>query len=194
MSRIGYNPLTIPDGVKVEFVDNVVKVSGPKGDLATELAPEVGYQENDDGTITITRINDQKRPRQMHGLYRSLVENMLIGVSEGYEKNLEVIGVGYKVEQKDSGLLLGLGYSHQIFFVPPDGVKLSCETPKRKIQADGTPNQLLAGYIKVEGADKQLVGQVAAKLRSLKEPDVYKSKGIRYADERISIKAGKAAV
>ncbi len=194
MSRIGYNPLTIPDGVKVEFKNGVVKASGPKGELTCELRPEVGYQENDDGTITITRINDEKRPRQMHGLHRSLVENMLIGVSEGFEKNLEVIGVGYKVEQHGKGLIIGLGFSHQIFFVPPEGITLTCDAPKRKVQAEGTPNQLLAGFIKVEGADKQLVGQVAAKIRSLKRPDVYKSKGIRYADERVSIKAGKAAV
>lgn len=194
MSRIGYNPLTIPNGVKVEFKNGVVKASGPKGELTCELGPEVGFQENDDGTIAITRINDEKRPRQMHGLYRSLVENMLIGVSEGFEKNLEVIGVGYKVEQHGKGLIISLGFSHQIFFVPPEGITLTCDTPKRKVQAEGTPNQLLAGSIKVEGADKQLVGQVAAKIRNLKRPDVYKSKGIRYADERVSIKAGKAAV
>ncbi|HDR90782.1 MAG TPA: 50S ribosomal protein L6 [candidate division Zixibacteria bacterium] len=193
MSRIGYNPLTIPDGVKVEFKDNVVAVSGPKGELSCELGKEVGFERNDDGTITITRINDLKRPRQMHGLYRSLVENMLIGVSEGFVKDLEVIGVGYKVEQHGRGMIISLGYSHQIFFLPPEGVTVTCDTPKRKTQADGTPNQLLAGFIKVEGADKQLVGQVAAKIRSLKVPDVYKSKGIRYADERVSIKAGKAA-
>lgn len=193
MSRIGNNPLTVPDGVKVEFKDRVVSVSGPKGELSCELGKEVDFVRNDDGTITITRINDLKRPRQMHGLYRSLVENMLIGVSDGFSKDLEVIGVGYKVEQHGKGIIVSLGYSHQIFFLPPEGITVTCDAPKRKTQADGTPNQLLAGFIKVEGADKQLVGQVAAKIRGLKVPDVYKSKGIRYADERVSIKAGKAA-
>ncbi len=192
MSRIGYNPLTIPDGVKVEFKKKKVTVTGPKGKLSHVLSPEVGFEEKDGGVV-ISRINDTKRSRQMHGLNRSLVKNMLIGVSEGFEKNLEIIGVGYKVEQIGSGILLALGYSHQIFFHPPEGITIIAETPKRKVQADGTPNQLLTGYIKVQGADKQLVGQVAAKIRSFKIPDVYKSKGIRYSDERVHIKAGKAA-
>ena len=193
MSRIGFNPLVVPEGVTVEFKKNLVSVSGPKGKLAQELAKEVGFQKNDDGTITITRANDLKKSRQMHGLYRSLVENMLIGVSKGFVKKLEIVGVGYKVEQTGKGIILGLGYSHQIYFSPPTGITITSDSPKRKLQAEGTPNQLLSGYITVEGVDKQLVGQVAAKIRSFKKPDVYKSKGIRYSDERVSIKAGKAA-
>ncbi len=193
MSRIGYYPLTVPPGVKVEYKNHVVNVSGPKGSLFCELGAEVGFQDNENGTITITRVNDLKKSRQMHGLYRSMVNNMLIGVSQGFVKDLEIIGTGYKVEQFGRGIIVALGYSHQIFFSPPEGITVTCDMPKRKTQADGTPNQILAGSIKVEGADKQLVGQVAAKIRGFKRPDVYKSKGIRYADERVSIKAGKAA-
>ena len=193
MSRIGYNPLQVPEDVKVVFSDGLVKVTGPKGALSQKLGPNVSFKRNDDSTITITRIDDSKTSRQMHGLYRSLVENMIIGVHQGFIKNLEVIGVGYKVEQLGKGIIVSLGYSHQIYFSPPEGITVTCETPKRKVQAEGTPNQLLTGYIKVEGPDKHLVGQVAARIRSFRKPDVYKSKGIRYSDERISIKTGKAA-
>ena len=193
MSRIGNNPIEIPQKVGVKIDGNTVSVKGPEGELHDTLPPEVTVRQEDDAVI-VNRINETKYAKKMHGLSRSLVENMIIGVNEGYEKNLEVIGVGYKVENLGSGIMLSLGLSHQIYFVPPDGIELETETPKRKVTADGTPNQLLTGKIKVKGPDKQQVGQVAAKIRALKPPDVYKSKGIRYADERVHIKAGKAAV
>ncbi len=193
MSRIGENPIHIPDGVKVEIKGNSITASGPNGTLSRVLVPEVSV-EQEDGALVVRRINDTNRARRMHGLSRSLVENMVIGVGKGFEKNLEIIGVGYRVEQKGDGILLSLGHSHQIYFAPPEGIKIESETLKRKIAAEGTPNQLLTGKIRVFGADKQLVGQVAAKIRELRKPDVYKSKGIRYIDERVHIKAGKAAV
>ncbi len=193
MSRIGNKPIEVLDGVKVEIDGNHVEVSGPKGVLDLDLSPQLTISVSGK-EVVIERVDDSIVSRQMHGLTRSLVENMIIGVSRGFEKDLELIGVGYKVEQKGPGILLSLGHSHQTFFVPPDGVQIEAEMPKRKINAEGTPNQLLTGRIKVMGIDKQLVGQVAAKIRAFRKPDVYKSKGIRYADERVQIKAGKSAV
>ncbi|RKZ30446.1 50S ribosomal protein L6 [bacterium] len=193
MSRIGDNPIPVPEGVEVKIKGNNISLKGPKGELSRTLVPEVKIKQ-ENGTLVVNRKNDTKQARRMHGLSRSLVENMVIGVSEGFEKTLEVIGVGYKVEQRGKNILLSLGYSHQIFFSPPEGITLEVDVLKRKISAEGTPNQLFIGTIKVAGTDKQLVGQVAAKIRGFRKPDVYKSKGIRYAGERVHIKAGKTAV
>jgi len=193
MSRIGDNPIVIPDKVEVEIKGREITAKGPNGTLTHDLDRLLKAKQTDEG-IVINRINESKKAKQMHGVSRSLVENIVEGVGKGFEKNLEIIGLGYKVEQREDAILLSLGHSHQIYFVPPEGIKLEAETPKRKITAEGTPNQLLTGRIKVSGPDKQLVGQVAAKIRSFRKPDVYKSKGVRYVGERIHIKAGKAAV
>ncbi len=192
MSRIGKKPIVIPAGVKVEIDGNHLKVSGPKGVLENDFLDYVSIKQ-EGNEIHILRKDDSIPSRSQHGLVRSLIDNMVVGVNTGFEKNLEIIGVGYKVEQRDNGIMLSLGHSHQIYFIPPDGIKLLAETPKRKITADGTPNQLLTGTIKITGFDRQLVGQVAAKIRSFRKPDVYKSKGVRYSDERIQLKAGKSA-
>ncbi|MCK5832255.1 50S ribosomal protein L6 [bacterium] len=192
MSRIGKKPIKFPSSVKVEINGKHVKVNGPKGVLEQDISERLDI-ELFDSEIIVTRRDETIPSRQQHGLARSLIDNMIVGVSEGFVKKLEVIGVGYKVEQRNKGILLSLGHSHQIYFEPPEGVIIEAETPKRKVSAVGTPSQLLTGYIKVSGFDKQLVGQVAAKLRSFRKPDVYKSKGIRYENERIQIKAGKAA-
>lgn len=193
MSRIGNNPIELPEGTEAHIKGGLVEIAGPKGKLSCELVPQV-EAETGDGFIVVERLNDSKLARRMHGISRSLVENMVIGVSRGYEINLEVIGMGYKVEQKGTGIILSLGHSHQIYFVPPESIELQADTPKRKVTAEGTPGQLLTGKIKVSGIDKQLVGQVAAKIRGFRRPDVYKSKGVRYSYERVHIKAGKAAV
>jgi len=193
MSRIGNNPIPIPDKVELSVKGNEIHAKGPRGEHSLTIDPDLTINQDKD-QIVIERKDDSKKSRQMHGISRSLVENMIIGVNEGYKKNLEIIGMGYKVEKLKRGILLGLGYSHQIYFYPPDGIELEADMPKRKVTADGTPNQLLSGTITVSGVDKQLVGQVAAKIRGLRKPDVYKSKGIRYSDERIHIKAGKTAV
>jgi large subunit ribosomal protein L6 len=193
MSRIGNNPLEIPGGVKVEIDGKHIAISGQKGKLEMDLCRQIDITQSD-GAVVLERINESIVSRQMHGLSRSLVNNMLIGVSVGFEINMEIIGVGYKVEQKGRGILLSLGHSHQIFFMPPDGVTIEAETLKRKTAAAGTPNQLLTGKIKVSGIDKQVVGQVSAKIRGFRKPDVYKSKGIRYFGERVQVKAGKSAV
>jgi len=193
MSRIGRKPINIPSGVKIDITNGMIKVSGPKGTLSREIVPEVAIEKTD-SNLVVQRKEETKRGRQMHGMMRAIIDNMIVGVSAGYEKNLEVIGVGYRVEQVGAGILLALGYSHQIYFHPPEGIKLETDTPKRKINAAGLPNQLLTGTIKITGIDKKLVGQVAQKIRSFREPDPYKSKGIRYSDERIKLKAGKTAV
>lgn len=192
MSRIGKKPIPIPPGVKISIADGTITITGPKGTLARRIVPEVKI-EKVDSSLIVKKIDETKRSRQMHGMMRSVLNGDITGVNEGFEKKLELIGVGYRVEQIGEGILLALGYSHQIYFSPPKGIKLEADTPKRKVNAEGVPNQLLAGTIKISGIDKQLVGQVAQKIRSFRKPDPYKSKGIRYSDERIRLKAGKTA-
>lgn len=192
MSRIGKKPIVIPAEVKVEIDGNHLKVTGPKGVLESDFLEYVVI-EQEGNEINVQRKDESLSARAQHGLVRSLIDNMVVGVSAGFEKSLEIIGVGYKVEQRENGIMLSLGHSHQIYFIPPDGIKIEAESPKRKITAAGTPNQLLTGTIKITGFDRQLVGQVAAKIRSFRKPDVYKSKGVRYSDERIQLKAGKSA-
>lgn len=177
MSRIGRKPIPVPKGVKVTIDGNTVAVSGPKGNLKTEIDNTLSISvENND--IVLKRSSEEKKVKALHGLWRALVANMVNGVSEGYQKKLEIVGVGYKAEVKGKGIQLALGYSHPIVFIPPAGIKLEVPIPT---------NIVIAGF------DKQLVGQVAAKLRAFRPPEPYKGKGVKYAGEYIRRKAGKTA-
>ncbi len=182
MSRIGNNPVSIPGGVTVTVSDdNIVTVKGPKGELQQAVNPviKVTVEENE---VKLERENDQKSSKSMHGLYRALINNMVVGVSEGYKIIQELVGVGYKASHSGQVLELALGYSHNIFFEIPKEVKLETITERGK-----NPTIIL------ESHDKQLVGQVAAKIRSLRKPEPYKGKGVLYKGEIIRRKAGKAA-
>lgn len=175
MSRIGKVPVTIPDGVTVDIGNDTVTVKGPKGELSMPLLSETKLTQTDN-EITVERANDEKLARAQHGLVRTLLSNMVQGVTQGFEKKLEVNGVGYKINLAGKNLKLSLGYSHDIDFELPEGVEAS---------VDGN-------VITVSGIDKQQVGQVAAEIRALRKPEPYKGKGIKYADEYIVRKAGKA--
>jgi len=181
MSRIGKSPVTIPSGVEVKIDGTTMTVKGSKGTLTQELDPavKVTIEEN---VITFSRESDAPDHRAKHGLYRALVNNMIIGVSEGYKKEMEVIGVGYRATATGQSLELSLGYSHPIVFELPSEIKVSADTQKGK-----------APVVTLESYDKQLVGQVAAKIRSLRKPEPYKGKGIRFVGEDIRRKAGKSA-
>lgn len=181
MSRIGKSPVTIPSGVEVKVDSNVVTVKGPKGELTQEMDSCVSM--NIEGTtITFTRESDSPDHRAKHGLYRALVLNMIVGVSEGFKKELEVVGVGYRASANGQTLELSLGFSHPFVFEIPKEIKVSAESPKGK-----------APIVTLESHDKQLVGQVAAKIRSLRKPEPYKGKGVRFLGEEIRRKAGKTA-
>lgn len=177
MSRVGKKPVSIPKGVSVTSSGNVIKIKGPKGELEKSIHPNMKIQvaENE---VSVLRPDDTKTNKSLHGLTRSLIQNMMTGVSESYKKTLEIVGVGYKAEMKGSNLLLSIGYSHPIYFVPPDQIKI--ETP--------TATQII-----ISGIDKELVGLVAAKIRSFRKPEPYKGKGLKYSDEHIIRKAGKTA-
>lgn len=182
MSRIGKMPISIPSGVDIKISDsNLVSVKGPKGELMQQVDADLTLK-IEDGVLTVARPTDQKRHRAMHGLYRSLVNNMVVGVSEGFKKELEVIGVGYRAKNTGQLLELSLGFSHPVMFYIPDEVKVETESAKGK-----------APIIRLESADKQLVGQIAAKIRSFRKPEPYKGKGIRFVGEHIRRKAGKTA-
>lgn len=182
MSRIGKAPIELPQGVSVDVSQgNLVTVKGPKGELTQQVDPDLSIS-IEDGTLTVDRPTETKRHRSMHGLYRSLISNMIVGVSEGYVKELEVIGVGYRAENKGQLLILTLGFSHPIYFFVPEEVKVECRTEKGK-----------APVVKLESTDKQLIGQIAAKIRSFRKPEPYKGKGIRFLGEEIRRKAGKTA-
>jgi large subunit ribosomal protein L6 len=182
MSRVGKKPVTIPAGVTVTVnADNVVTVKGPKGELKENIDRDIKVEVKD-GQVEITRPTDQIRHRAMHGLYRALIANLVKGVTEGYKKNLELVGVGYKASNQGNLLDLSLGYSHNIIFEVPKELKLA--TAQEKGQ---NPT------ISLEGIDKQLLGQVAAKIRGLRKPEPYKGKGVKYVGEYIRRKAGKAA-
>ncbi len=176
MSRIGKLPIQVPDKVEVTIEPGLVKVKGPKGELQQEIHPQI-VVEKEGNVITVKRPNDEKQFRALHGLYRTLINNLVVGVSEGFKKTLLIEGVGYRVEKKNKGILLHLGYSHPIYFIPPDEIQLD------------VPNQTT---IVVSGINKVLVGQIAAKIRSFRKPEPYKGKGIRYEGEVIRRKAGKA--
>jgi large subunit ribosomal protein L6 len=176
MSRIGKLPIPVPKGVTVTVNGQTVQVKGPRGELSRTLHREVGIVlEND--VLKVTRPSDEDRHKALHGLSRTLVANMVEGVTKGYQKQLEITGVGYKAEARPYGLQLALGFSHQIEYKAPKGVKLTAPQPTQ---------------IVIEGADKEMVGQVAAELRNLRPPEPYKGKGIKYAGEQIRRKAGKA--
>ncbi len=177
MSRIGRKPIQVPSGVSVTINGNEIKIKGPKGELGISYHPNISVSFNDN-IIEVTRPDDLKENRALHGLTRALIQNMIKGVTEEYKKILDIVGVGYKAELKGNNLLLSIGYSHPIYFIPPAGIKL--ETP--------TPTQII-----VSGIDKQLVGQVASKIRSFRKPEPYKGKGIKYSTEVIRRKAGKTA-
>jgi len=177
LSRIGKKPVEIPKGVTINLDGQVIKVKGPKGELHRTIHPAI-KAEIVEGEIKFSRPDDLKESRSLHGLTRALVQNMIIGVTDSYKKSLEIVGVGYKAELKGKNLLLNIGYSHPIYFVPPDEVKLEVPAPTQ---------------INISGNDKELVGLVAAKIRSFRKPEPYKGKGIKYSDERIIRKAGKTA-
>ena len=181
MSRIGKKPIAIPAGVTVTVKDSVVTVKGPKGELSQEVDRDITVTV-EASEIIVSRPTEQIRHRAMHGLYRSLIANLVKGVTEGYKKELELVGVGFKAANQGNLLDLALGYSHNIIFEIPKELKVSTTTEKGQ-----NPKIFL------EGSDKQLIGAVAAKLRSLRKPEPYKGKGVKYADEIVRRKAGKAA-
>jgi len=177
LSRIGKKPVVIPAKVSVTLDGNSIKVKGPKGELEQSYNPKIKV-ELVENQVVVTRSDDYKENRALHGLTRALIQNMVTGVSDGYSKTLDIVGVGYRVEMKDKAMLINIGYSHPIYFIPPDGITISANTPTQVV---------------VSGIDKQLVGQVAAKIRSIRKPEPYKGKGIKYSTETIRRKAGKTA-
>ena len=182
MSRIGKAPIAIPSGVTISIsADNLVTVKGPKGQLQQNVDSEISISQ-EDGSLTVTRPSDQKRHKALHGLYRSLINNMVVGVTEGYKLEQELVGVGYRATNQGNTLDLVLGYSHHIVFALPLEIKVSTTAEKGK-----NPTIIL------ESIDKQLLGQVAAKIRSLRTPEPYKGKGIKFVGEQLRRKAGKSA-
>lgn len=190
MSRVGYAPIEIPDKVDVKLSGQTVKVKGPKGELTHHVHEGISVKKKDNSLI-IDRKNDEKKYKSLHGLNRSLVNNMVIGVSEGYMKKLMVVGTGYKVQLKNNWLILSLGLSHDIYFQIPDKIEITSEKISRTAQGN-VPE--LQAIIDLVSPDKELLGLVAASIRDLKPPGTYnKAKGIRYADEHIRKKPGKVA-
>ncbi|MBR5102885.1 MAG: 50S ribosomal protein L6 [Muribaculaceae bacterium] len=181
MSRIGKLPIELPAGVTVEMKDNVLTVKGPKGELKQAVNPNIKV-EVEDGHITVSRPNDERESRAQHGLYRALINNMVVGVSTGFKKELEIVGVGYKAESKGQVLELSLGYSHAIYMVMPAEVKVEAKSERNK-------NPLIT----LESCDKQLLGQICAKIRSFRKPEPYKGKGVKFVGEVIRRKSGKTA-
>jgi large subunit ribosomal protein L6 len=176
MSRIGRLPIPVPSGVDVTIEGRNVTVKGPKGTLSRALHPDMTVS-REDGTLVVTRPTEQKTHKQLHGLTRTLVNNMVVGVTDGYRKGLEIVGVGYRAQKTGDKLVLALGYSHPIEIDPPAGISFEVENPTR---------------LAVVGIDKELVGQIAAKVRATRKPEPYKGKGVRYAGEKVRRKAGKA--
>ena len=176
MSRIGRKPVPVPNGVTVTVNGPAITVKGPKGELSRKLHPDMQVKV-ENGTVTVNRPSDEDRHRALHGLTRSLIANMVEGVTQGYKKQLEITGVGYKAEVKPFGLQLALGYSHPVEYRAPVGIKLTAPQPTAVV---------------IEGADKEKVGQVAAEIRALRKPEPYKGKGVKYQGEQIRRKAGKA--
>jgi large subunit ribosomal protein L6 len=176
MSRIGRLPIAIPSGVDVTIDGRTLTVKGPKGTLTRELHPDMNVS-REDGSIVVTRPTEQKVHKQLHGLTRTLVNNMVVGVTDGYRKGLEINGVGYRAVKVGEKLQLSLGYSHPVEIEPPQGIAFELENPT---------------HLAVVGIDKELVGQVAAQVRSTRKPEPYKGKGVRYAGEQVRRKAGKA--
>jgi large subunit ribosomal protein L6 len=177
MSRIGKAPISVPNGVDVKLSGDSLTVKGPKGELSHTL-PEAISVSTEDGTLTVARANDERQVRALHGLTRSLIDNMVTGVTQGFHKDLDIVGVGYRATAKGKNSLeLNLGFSHPVVVEAPDGIEFVVPQPTR---------------VEVHGIDKQLVGQVAANIRAWRKPEPYKGKGVRYVDERVRRKAGKA--
>lgn len=181
MSRIGKLPINIPTGVSISVENNTVTVKGPKGELKQEINPSISVEVDGD-ICSVTRPNDERQNRAMHGLYRSLINNMVIGVSEGYKKELELVGVGYRVSNQGNVLEFSLGYTHPIFLGLPKEIKV-----ETKMERNQNPLVIL------ESCDKQLIGQVCSKIRSFRKPEPYKGKGVKFVGELIRRKAGKTA-
>jgi len=181
MSRIGKLPITIPAKVTVSQKDNVITVKGPKGELSQYVNPDIKIEVND-GSLTVSRPDDSKQNRAYHGLYRALINNMVIGVSDGYKKELELVGVGYRVTNTGNLLDFSLGYTHNIYMMLPPEIKVETKSERNK-------NPLVI----LESADKQLIGQVCAKIRSFRKVEPYKGKGIRFVGEVVRRKSGKSA-
>jgi large subunit ribosomal protein L6 len=177
VSRIGKLPVAIPEKVEVKIENGLAWVKGPKGELTTAISPEMEIKK-EENKLLINRPSDSIKHRSLHGLTRTLIQNMVDGVTTGFTKTLEIVGVGFKAEKRGSGVVLIIGYSHPIYFVPPKGVTINTPAPTK---------------IEISGIDKVLVGQVAAKLRSFRPPEPYKGKGIRYEGEQVRRKAGKTA-
>lgn len=178
MSRIGTLPITVPSGVEVKLDGNDVEVKGPKGTLDLHITEPITVSKNDEGQIVVARPDDERENRSLHGLSRTLINNMIIGVTEGYSKTLEIVGVGYRVIQKNpTQVEFNLGYSHPIVVDAPENITFEVETPTR---------------LHVRGINKQVVGEVAANIRKLRKPEPYKGKGVRYQGEHVRRKAGKA--
>ena len=176
MSRIGRQPVPVPAGVDVDVADRTVTVTGPKGTLSHTIAEPITVERADDGTVQLRRPDDERRSKAMHGLSRSLVQNLVTGVTAGYEKKLEIVGVGYRVALRGSNLEFALGFSHPVVVEPPAGITFAVEAPTR---------------FSVSGIDKQLVGETAANIRKIRKPEPYKGKGVRYAGENVRRKVGK---
>jgi len=177
MSRIGRLPIPVPSGVDVDITDRVVTVKGPKGTLTHTLAEPIVIEKADDGTLVVSRPDDEKRSKERHGLSRTLVANMVLGVTDGFSKTLEIVGTGYRVQAKGSDLEFALGFSHPVNIPAPDGITFEVQAPTRFV---------------VRGIDKQQVGEVAANIRKLRKPEPYKGKGVRYQGEVVRRKVGKA--
>jgi large subunit ribosomal protein L6 len=176
MSRIGRLPIPVPAGVEITLDGQLVTVKGPKGTLSHTIAEPIRIERSEDGTLSVLRPDDQRESRSLHGLTRSLVANMVTGVTEGYSKGMEIRGVGYRVTAKGSDLEFALGYSHPVPVPAPEGISFAVASPTR---------------FTVSGIDKQKVGEVAANIRKLRKPDPYKGKGVRYEGEQIKLKVGK---
>ncbi len=182
MSRIGKAPINIPDKVEIDISKgNMVTVKGPKGELKQQVSPDL-ILKVEDGVLNIERPTEQKRHKAMHGLYRAILQNLIEGVTVGFVKELELVGVGYRAENMGQLLQLTVGYSHPIYFMVPDEVKVETKMEKGK-----------SPIVRLEAIDKQLIGQIAAKIRSFRKPEPYKGKGIRFTGEQIRRKAGKTA-
>jgi large subunit ribosomal protein L6 len=177
MSRIGRKPIPVPSGVEVTIAGQTVTVKGPKGTLSHTLAEPITAERGDDGVLNVVRPNDERKAKELHGLSRTLVNNMIVGVTEGYRKSLEIAGTGYRVAAKGSDLEFALGFSHPVVVAAPNGISFSVERPT---------------LFHIAGIDKQQVGEVAANIRKIRPPEPYKGKGVRYQGEVIRRKAGKA--
>jgi len=176
MSRIGRLPIAVPGGVDVAIDGQTVSVKGPKGELRHTVATPITVERGEDGALRVQRPNDERESRSLHGLSRTLIANMVTGVTEGYTKSLEIVGVGYRVQARGSDLEFALGFSHPVVVKAPEGISFTVDAPTR---------------LRVTGIDKQLVGEVAAKIRKIRKPDPYKGKGVRYQGEVVKRKVGK---